>query len=183
MNTAPREPNARRQEIVAAAADLLRNGEGKLTHRRVAEHAGVPLGSTTYYFASLDDLVADAFAYLAAEVETDLAETAQLIEDSDRTPAAIAGLLHGYLSDQQQVRAEAALYAAALVRPELAHLSRLWFDGIVEVLSGLTDRDSARLMAVFLDGACMHAAINDTPLELRLLEDLTRTLMPEAGQS
>lgn len=182
---------SRRQQIVEAAADLLRDGDGKLTHRLVADRAAVPLGSTTYYFSSLDDLVAAALEHLAAQVDADLAETAATIAASDGTPEAIAAAFHEYLSDQDRVRTETALYIAAVTRPELIDLSRRWFDGIVEVLTDLTDRDSARLMAVFLDGACMHAAINDTPLELPLLEGLSRTLMspsadtiaPEAGRS
>lgn len=34
-----------------------RDGLHTITHRAVAAHAGVPLGSTTYYFRDLDDLL------------------------------------------------------------------------------------------------------------------------------
>ena len=51
----------RRAALVAAAADLLRTGGFEaVRHRAVAEKAGLPLASTTYYFASLDDLVTAA---------------------------------------------------------------------------------------------------------------------------
>jgi AcrR family transcriptional regulator len=51
----------RRRELVAAAAELLRlGGFDAIRHRAVAERAGLPLASTTYYFASLDDLVTAA---------------------------------------------------------------------------------------------------------------------------
>jgi DNA-binding transcriptional regulator YbjK len=51
----------RRQELVTAAAALLRlGGFDAVRHRAVAERAGLPLASTTYYFASLDDLVTAA---------------------------------------------------------------------------------------------------------------------------
>lgn len=36
-------------------------GLDRVTHRRVAAAAGVPLGSTTYYFASRDDLIRQSF--------------------------------------------------------------------------------------------------------------------------
>lgn len=51
----------RRQALVEAAAALLVEGgfEG-LRHRAVAERAGLPLASTTYYFDSLDELIAAA---------------------------------------------------------------------------------------------------------------------------
>jgi DNA-binding transcriptional regulator YbjK len=52
---------ARRSSIVAAAADLLLDGgTPAVTHRAVATRAGVPLGSTTYYFADRDELLSAA---------------------------------------------------------------------------------------------------------------------------
>ena len=59
MGTAKGE--RRRHELVTAAAELLRSGGfDAVRHRAVAEKAGLPLASTTYYFASLDDLVTAA---------------------------------------------------------------------------------------------------------------------------
>lgn len=51
----------RRQALVEAATELLvEGGFDAVRHRAVAERAGLPLSSTTYYFDSLDDLVAAA---------------------------------------------------------------------------------------------------------------------------
>ena len=48
----------RRDALTAAAAELLGSGGfDAVRHRAVAEKAGLPLASTTYYFASLDELV------------------------------------------------------------------------------------------------------------------------------
>jgi DNA-binding transcriptional regulator YbjK len=55
-------PLPRREVILDAALALIaERGTEQLTHRSVAERAGVPLGSTTYYFASRDELVREAF--------------------------------------------------------------------------------------------------------------------------
>ncbi|WP_072687203.1 TetR/AcrR family transcriptional regulator [Rhodococcus marinonascens] len=49
----------RRQALVEAAADLLlEGGFDAVRHRSVASRADLPLASTTYYFESLDDLIA-----------------------------------------------------------------------------------------------------------------------------
>ena len=54
----------RRQALVAAAAQLLSEGGfDAVRHRAVAERAGLPLASTTYYFSSLDELIAAAVEY------------------------------------------------------------------------------------------------------------------------
>lgn len=61
----------RRQSLVAAAAELLvEGGFDAVRHRAVAERAGLPLASTTYYFASLDELVTAAVEQYA-RVELD----------------------------------------------------------------------------------------------------------------
>src|SRR3569833_488946 len=51
----------RRAALVEAAAKLLAEGGfDAVRHRAVAERAGLPLASTTYYFDSLEDLVTAA---------------------------------------------------------------------------------------------------------------------------
>lgn len=49
---------ARRDKLAAAALELVeRDGLEAVTHRRVADLAGVPLAATTYYFASKNELL------------------------------------------------------------------------------------------------------------------------------
>ncbi len=42
---------------------LVEEGFSALTHRAVANRAGVPLASTTYYFSSVDDLAEQALRH------------------------------------------------------------------------------------------------------------------------
>src|ERR1700745_2857876 len=58
----------RRYALVSAAAELLcEGGFDAVRHRAVARRAGLPLASTTYYFSSLDDLVAKAIEHLGVQ--------------------------------------------------------------------------------------------------------------------
>src|SRR5258707_13019985 len=61
----------RREQILDAALRVIgQSGRESGTHRAVAEEAGVPLGSTTYYFDSRDDLLVQALEHVSAhEVE------------------------------------------------------------------------------------------------------------------
>ena len=82
----------RRQELVTAAAALLRSGGfDAVRHRAVAEAAGLPLASTTYYFSSLEELVTaavertgrDELAEVRAQLEAlpdGVLGTAQVVE-------------------------------------------------------------------------------------------------------
>ena len=64
----------RREEILRATLRLIGvRGADALTHRAVAEEAGVPLSATTYYFASKDQLLEEALL-LAAREETERLE-------------------------------------------------------------------------------------------------------------
>lgn len=47
---------------------VARYGVAGATHRRIAETAGVPLGSMTYYFDGIDDLLKQAFTHFSIQV-------------------------------------------------------------------------------------------------------------------
>ena len=51
---------SRSQEITQAAIRLIARGE-KISHRAIAKEAGLPLAATVYFFASKDDILADAY--------------------------------------------------------------------------------------------------------------------------
>src|SRR5437764_249747 len=53
----PNDPERRARIAKAAIEVVAQKGIDGLTHRAVAAAAGVPLGSTTYHFATLDDLL------------------------------------------------------------------------------------------------------------------------------
>ncbi|MYR60896.1 TetR family transcriptional regulator, partial [Streptomyces sp. SID625] len=58
---ARRHDPGRRQRIIDAAIRVVgAKGIAGLSHRTVAAEADVPLGSTTYHFATLDDLLVAA---------------------------------------------------------------------------------------------------------------------------
>jgi TetR/AcrR family transcriptional regulator, regulator of biofilm formation and stress response len=65
---------ARREAIVRAALDLIgEKGLDAVTHRALADRAGVPLSATTYWFASKDAILQEALL-LAARDEVERLE-------------------------------------------------------------------------------------------------------------
>jgi TetR/AcrR family transcriptional regulator, regulator of biofilm formation and stress response len=70
---------ARRDAILRAAVELIgEQGPDALTHRAVAERAGVSLSATTYWFSSKEEIFTEAVAFAAGE-EVDRLE--QLVLD------------------------------------------------------------------------------------------------------
>lgn len=90
---------ARRDAIVEAAAALvIEAGPATLTHRTIAHRADVPLAATTYYFASLDDLVGAAGSRLAERWATHAGSVLAAVADEIGTsplPDAGAGAVAG----------------------------------------------------------------------------------------
>ena len=59
---------ARREAILRAAVDLIgEQGPDSLTHRAVAERAGMSLSATTYWFSSKEEIFREAVALAAGE--------------------------------------------------------------------------------------------------------------------
>lgn len=172
-----RDPEGRRRTIVEAAAELItRHGTQGITHRMVAAHAGVPLGSTTQYFASLDDLRTAALRLLAEQIDADLDEMRAAMTDPATAPAKLAETWHAFLRDPRLVRAESSLLAAGLHDPELRALSLRWFDAMVDILTPHIGARRATLIAVLAEGTTWHAVLKDEPLDLEALTDAISAL-------
>ncbi len=169
----------RRQRIIRAAHELIPAvGVQGLTHRLVAERAQVPLGSTTYYFATLSDLV-DAALTAATEVTTEcLRDWTERLQASTDVPATLASLVGEWIQDGDQLATWNELYAAAGHRPELRALARVWSDGLAEALTAYaTDPSAARDAAAFVDGVVMHALIRDEPVDATRLARVIAILL------
>ena len=111
----------RRQRIIDAAIRVVgQKGIGGLSHRSVAAEADVPLGSTTYHFKTLDELLVAAMRQ--ANEGFDKAVTASGAFEDPRVDVAgeLAGLLGQWLAgDRTELELEYELYLAALRKPAL----------------------------------------------------------------
>jgi DNA-binding transcriptional regulator YbjK len=178
-----RDPERRRQEIVEAAAELVtESGSAGLSHRAVAARAGVPLGSTTQYFKTLDDLRGAALARLAQDVEMYVAQVAEAMAEAEDPVRELAIGLHEYLSNPLLVRAEAMLSAAAVVNAEMRSLTDRWFEGLGQALTSRLGAEAAARVLLFISGATWHAALNDGPPTAEVLMSGVRALCGDLGE-
>lgn len=176
----PRDPAGRRQAIVEAAGRVIaRHGLGALTHRRVAAEAEVPVGSTTYYFSDLGALREAALGYAATRSAEDLEQWRRELDQNADLPATLARLAAKYLTDRDRHRTLNELYLAATHRPELQPLAQLWPNGLVALLQPRVGRRAAAAIAMFLDGATLHALVTGTPPSVQALTDAISRLVAE----
>jgi DNA-binding transcriptional regulator YbjK len=85
---------ARREALLRAAVEVAaERGVAGTTHRAVTERAGLPLATASYFFASIDDLVAEALRTFVADEAARLEAIAeQLDRDGDRADDLAAAL-------------------------------------------------------------------------------------------
>nr|WP_314844664.1 TetR family transcriptional regulator [uncultured Microbacterium sp.] len=177
-----RDPEARRREIVAAAAELIIEvGVDAITHRKVASRACVPLGATTQYFDTLDDLREAALRALAAEIESHVEETRRAVLAEGVTPEGLARLIHRSLHDARAVRADRAVVTAAVHDPRVRDFARRWSDEVVGFIAPVHGDARARAAAVFVDGLFWHAQIHDEPLDEELIRDALAGILAPAS--
>jgi DNA-binding transcriptional regulator YbjK len=164
--TARRDPEARRQQIVTAAVRAIaEHGVGNVTHRRIAALAGVPLGSTTYYFPTLDDLIAVALREATEYARAGLEAWAEELTVSRDLPATFVDLALRYLEDRGQALLEYEVCLAAARTPELRPAARLWIDGLRGICARFAGPERGFALAALLDGCLLQALVSDGPLD------------------
>lgn len=128
----PRSPDEhpdRRSTILDATLRLIAtDGVDSVTHRRVAAAAGVPLGSTTYYFDSREQLLREAFHRYLEQIRALQTRVARSIR-----PTTVKGLVDVLVEltqrefeDEQMLLAEYELTLFAARDAEIADALHEW---------------------------------------------------------
>lgn len=177
---APRDPAGRRQAIIGAAADLIaREGSSKVTNRRVAEEAGVPLGSTTQYFKSIGELRREGLAEVARRIECEYDEAFRVTEQGIQNATALADFINEYLSDRQRVHADAALYAAAIEDPEVEDITRSAFESFLRRCEPFMDEQRAKILCAFMEGAIINSCFMGLPYDRETIQKAVSLILEE----
>jgi DNA-binding transcriptional regulator YbjK len=157
---------ARREALLEAVLSIVAEvGAEAVTHRRVAERAGLPLASTTYWFDSKEDLLTAALKLAAERDVARLHELAGRLRARDPLEAVLATVLDPV--DEPSSRASLmvtyALLLEAARRPALQELARRWTDAYLETIGELLDRagsarprEDARLILAAADGLLLE---------------------------
>jgi DNA-binding transcriptional regulator YbjK len=165
----------RRYALVSAAADLLcEGGFDAVRHRAVARRAGLPLASTTYYFSSLDDLIAKAVEHVGTREAQQLRDRAEALSRRRRGAESTADVLVDLLVGETPERVTEQLisryerYIACARQPSLRDIQRRILqqrtDAVVEVVTRSGRAVRAELLTALVcavDGAVVAALVGD----------------------
>ncbi|MDF2050281.1 TetR family transcriptional regulator [Arthrobacter sp. Cr_A7] len=168
---AKRDPEGRREKIIAATVEVLAEvGVAKVTHRLIAARAQVPLGATTYYFPTLQELIRVAVDEVVSQSRQYLATWTSELERSLDFRKTLADLADRYVQDRSRAILEYEIYVAAARTEELDPLARVWRDEVPALLGRYMDSRAAKALSVFLNGSMLEAVTSGLPFDRQGLD-------------
>ncbi|MFZ3025771.1 TetR/AcrR family transcriptional regulator [Pseudomonas sp.] len=176
----------RRQQLLDAAVELLlESGIGAATHRAIASRAGVPAASTTYFFPSIDALIAEA---LSGVLKHELQKLEQLQQRIDSEGLSADAAIDAFVelamtSSQASIAAQFEMYVAASRRPVLRAQTGQIFDASRTVAAnvlerlGFADLAAAEALTAMIDGYALHRLAYPDRVDATLLRQGLQALL------
>lgn len=177
---ARRNDPERRQRIVDATLDVVaEHGVPGTTHRRIAAAAGVPLGSVTYYFASLEELLTAAFLQLAEQSSAAFGARMAEASDRDSARAAIIDIIAGSVwAEPRTLLLSYELYAFAARHPPVSRVMQRWMNNSRAALERFFDPLTARALDALVEGIGIHNSIDTEPLDREAIHQIIERVAP-----
>ncbi|BDZ42127.1 TetR family transcriptional regulator [Paraoerskovia sediminicola] len=152
----------RRERIVAACLDVIaERGVAGTSHRRVAAAADVPLGSMTYHFDGMDELLREAFTSFAGQVAEQFEERMAHAADREAAVDAVVHLItRDVFATQRDLVLTHELYTLAARDPAYRTLTNAWMARSRAALERHFDPLTTRLLDAVIEGVTIHRALD-----------------------
>lgn len=154
------DPNRKQGIEQAALQVVLDHGVAGTTFRKVAEQAGVPLGATTYYFASMHELLIAAFTRFSLEVSNDFADEIRAAKTREQACDAVVNIIFGQGTASPRVLLLSyELYAFARRHPEMTAIMEQWMARSRAALEAHFSKAAASAIDAFIEGVTIHRSV------------------------
>lgn len=178
------------------------DGVAGASHRRIAGLAGVSLGTMTYHFDGIDDILAAAFSDFAARSATAFAgyfadartpaqaraATVEMLAASSepmRDPAPIVpenpAQVFRELGPGGEIVLGSELYALAVRKPRFQAVLSSWIRQCRAVLADHFDADTTLMIDAFYEGLLLHRYMNIGAHPRALIEAAVDRLAPDSA--
>ena len=155
----------RRQRIIQACLDVIaERGVAGASHRNIAVAADVPLGSMTYHFTGMDELLHEAFASFAHTVSEQFERRMAAATTPDEARQAVLALItDDVFASQRELIITHELYTLAARDPSYRQLTNAWMRSSRAALERHFDPATARLLDALIEGLTIHRALDTEP--------------------
>ena len=176
------DPQRKDRIVDAAIGVIAEHGVAGTTHRRIAAAADVPLGSLTYHFTGLDDVLAHAFRRHAEAMSVVYAAHFDGVRTREQLVDAVTDLVHGDAgADPRDWAVAYELYLAALRDPALRGITESWMRTSRAVLERFVDPGTARGVDALIEGLVMHKTLSTAPVSRAQTREIVGRLIPSPG--
>jgi DNA-binding transcriptional regulator YbjK len=169
----------RRSRIIDAALDVIaENGVAGTTHRRVAAAANVPLGSMTYHFRSMDELLREAFTRFAESGSAVFSRAMAAAGNRSEARAVVVDLITAATTgSHRDLVLTHELYTLAAREPAFRRITRDWMARDRAAFEAHFDPATSRLLNALIEGLTLHQALDTQPGDPALAVDAVNRIV------
>ncbi len=170
-STRRHDPDRRRRIIETCLDVIAERGVAGTSHRTVAAAAGVPLGSMTYHFAGMDDLLHEAFASFTRTVIDRFERRMAAATDLAAARQAVLALITAdvFASNRDLVLTH-ELYTLAARNPAFRDLTNAWMRSSRTALERHFDPTTTRILDALIEGLTIHRALDTEPQDPQIVQ-------------
>lgn len=163
----------RRERIIAACQSVVaEHGVGGTSARRVAAEADVPLGSVTYHFSGMDEVLHEAFSRFTASVGAQFERRMSAASTLDEAKSAVVALITtDVFGTHRDLVLTHELYTLAARDERFRDLTEQWMTRSRRALGRHFDPVTVRLLDALIEGLTIHRALNAEPNDDQLVQD------------
>jgi len=156
-----RQDPHRREHILNATLDCIElHGVACTTYRKISELSGVPLGSLTHYFPSMQELLLEAFQLLAQCVSTRFAAAIRKAKTKEDACHAIVDVIFERSTfGTRTIQLTCELYIFAGRNPVMKNVMRDWMLEIRVSLELYFSSLSAVALDALIEGIILHRSV------------------------
>lgn len=173
-----RHDPGRRDRIIAAALDLIADqGVEGVTHRRVAERADVSLGSMTYHFDGMEELLSLAFTRFSDTVAETYSQHLGSATTAEQARLGIVDFIFSpFWEERRNITLLMELYSL-VSRSQTMRLSvKAWLNEGRVLLERHFDTPTARALDGMIEGLTIHRSIDPGLLTREQVQTLVNRL-------
>lgn len=170
----------RRSRIIEVALDVIvEHGVAGTTHRRVAHAAGVPLGSMTYHFAGIEEVLLEAFKLHTARISSLYEELLGGAKSKSQACKTVVELMcGGSWATPRNMLLTHELYALASRNDAVREVQEAWMHQSTMALERHFDALTARALDALIEGITIHNTASTNLISRNEAQRIVELLVP-----
>ena len=169
---------SRRERLIAVTLEAIEQyGIAGTSSRKVAEMADVSLGSLTYYFESINQLIEEAFTQLSLSISNEFREILGAAKTREEALIAVVDFIDQKIwGSHSTLTLSFELYTFVTRNPQLKNLPQRWMKQSREALEQHFTPTTARIIDAFIEGIGIHNYFDEEPMKRAEIERVIRQI-------